>query len=511
MFKFIKSKKLYLISLLIAFLIIFGLQYFSYGHYSDPDGFYHAKTSQLLAQGQLTAQFKWLPLTTWGNGFANQHYLYHLALIPFNDMRFLQVSVALFALAFFGFFLVVLSKLNVTGIVWWTILLLLGSVDFLFRINLVKANTLSLVLMFTTVLFLLSWQKRQVLLKVFLIAVTSFVFVWTYGGFVFLPIIVGTYSLVVLISKRKFDYIPALSVGVGIGLGLLLHPHHTNLVPSLLNQLFQTGLGAGSVVPAGNEWLPYNFDWFVKSNLILLFVWIVSLGVTIKKIIVKGYSWEILWTQIMAIIFFVLALTHRRFIEYYVPFAVLASAVAIGPYLANIKLIQIKEAFYNFWQFRVAILIVIFGVAISFGYNTFNVATIMKAGTSQYHYKEAAQTIEAISQDGDMVLNTQWDQFPQLWYWNSKNYYMAGMDPTFMYIKEPDKYWKWRIIADDDPTSWENVDEIYRYIKDDLQSRYIFIETERNPNIIVFLDQNPQIFELIYNTQDILVYKVKGH
>lgn len=508
MFKFIKSKKTYLISFGLALAVFAGLQYQARGVFADPDGFYHAKVSQLLVHGNLTDQYIWMPFTTWANGFADQHYLYHLLLSPFNQVDSLPVSIVIFGIIFFIALLVLFYKFKVSGVIWWAALILFGSVDFIFRLNLVKANALSLVLMFLVLILLLQWQQNRSKINLLLMSAASFIFVWTYGGFVFLPVLVGGYVLAIYITQKKFDLWPLLIIILGIGLGMLFHPHSGHLIESLGNQLFQTGLRAGSEVPAGNEWLQYNLFWFVKSNLIVLIVWLFSIGIIIHKLIRSKLSWQEIWLQILAIFFFFLAMQHRRFIEYFVPFAVLASAIVFEPFFSKIEWQEVKNTIKKYWQFRFVLLFVTITITLTFGWNFNQVASYVKQGTSSHQYEHAAQAIAEQSNPGDMVLNTQWDQFPQLWYWNSKNYYMAGMDPTFMYLQDPVRYWQWRKIADDNTDDWKDATATHLMIKESLATKFIFIETDRNSNIIEFLDQYPQFFEPFFSEDNIAVYKV---
>lgn len=500
----------FLTCFLLGLIVFTALQFRARGVFSDPDGFYHAKVSQLLQHGQLTDAFAWLPYTTWAHGFADQHYLYHLVLIPFNTAQALPVSVVVFGLLFFAAFIALLHKLKTPGVVGWVLLMLLGSVDFLFRINLVKANTLSLALMCVTLLLLIAWQQKKSALLAALIALTSFVFVWTYGGFVFLPLLVGGYCLAMLISHKKIDYIPFLAMVGGIAFGLLLHPHAGHLLESLSNQLFQTGLRAGSEVPAGNEWLSYNLSWFIKSNIVVLFLWLMSFAVAVKKFINKDLDWPSLWLQIIAVAFLGLALWHRRFIEYYIPFAVLATAVTLSPYLIRIRWTDIKNAFLGHWQFQIAAVLVSSGVVFSFGWNFNEALKALQDGTKYDAYKGAAEAIAGASAEGDMVINTQWDQFPQLWYWSSKNNYIAGMDPTFLYLQEPEKYWQWRKISDDEPDEWESIEQLHD-LAQSLQGKYLFVETARNPEIEDYIkinDTASNFFSLLYEKDGTVVYQV---
>src|SRR5688500_18714804 len=100
MLKYIKSMRASWISVIVGVCIIALIQFGIEGTFSDPDGFYHAKVSQLMEQGELESQFPWLQFTTWRAEYADQHYLYHWLLIPFNSIELLPVSIVVFAAIF---------------------------------------------------------------------------------------------------------------------------------------------------------------------------------------------------------------------------------------------------------------------------------------------------------------------------------------------------------------------------------------------------------------------------
>ncbi len=502
-------KKHLLAGFILTFLIVGALQWYSAGFSADPDGFYHARVSQIFVEEGLGGQFPWLAYTTWKDHFADQHFLYHLALYPFSDITLIPLSVTLFAAVFGALFYTLLGKLGVKGKVGWMLLMFLGSVDFLFRINLVKANTLSLALLCGTLLLLLAWNKGKRYRHLLGLSVLAFVFVWTYGGFVFLPVILGWYILAQLIHNWKLDLWPCVAVAVGIGLGLLLHPHSSNLLESLNNQLFQTGLGAGSEVPAGNEWLAYNLNWFIKTNLLILFVWFFSVATACYQIYKRHSGWLVLWFQLNAVFLFALALRHRRFIEYFVPFAIMAAAVTFRPLLARFSWQSFKKSLDNYWQVKVGAVILILIVSGAFTYDAIQAGKSLHDGTKSDAYRQAAQLIAERSQPGDIVLNTQWDQFPQLWYWNPRNHYIVGLDPTFMYIHDPDRYWAWRRIADDNPEDWQNVAETFDIMRRQLDSKFVFIEKQRSPDIFEFLSKHPEYSENIYDSESSAVFALK--
>jgi hypothetical protein len=39
---------------------------------------------------------------------------------------------------------------------------------------------------------------------------------------------------------------------------------------------------------------------------------------------------------------------------------------------------------------------------------------------------------------GQIIFNTDWDDFPRLFYYDSSHYYVSGLDPSYLYEKNPD-------------------------------------------------------------------------
>jgi hypothetical protein len=73
----------------LSFLLIFLTSFivFAYLQYSeafaDPDSFYHAKMALLARDQGVIKDFPWLQYTVLVNNYTDQHFLYHVILIPF--------------------------------------------------------------------------------------------------------------------------------------------------------------------------------------------------------------------------------------------------------------------------------------------------------------------------------------------------------------------------------------------------------------------------------------------
>jgi hypothetical protein len=474
-------------------------------HFADPDGYYHARLASMLVHGQIGSTFPWLSYTTWGQTFADQHYLYHLLLAPFVGLSALHWSVVVFSSGAVLTFVFLLRQFRINP--WlWTFFLLVGSADFLFRVTLVKANTLSLVWLFLTVLLLEKKKYAWLLL-------TSALFVWTYGGFVFLPFIAGAYTLVSLFNSEKAQWRPLLYMwgGVcgGILIGLLSHPQFPNILSHLYFQIFQAGLGAGGAVQVGAEWASYQFLQLVKTNFVVLAVWLASSAVFLwhhKKPSTRT-------AQSLFFIsfgFFFLMLKSRRFVEYWAPFALLFSAHIWSPYFKKIDWAYFKRMFAEFWQLRLSVLLSLLVLAAAAWPALAQVRSYYSSAQPDTLYLAAAQWLVANSTQGEIVFNTQWDQFPQLFYWDKKNYYIIGMDPTFMYLHSPDLYGKWRLVSDDRSGSGSN-DTIYAVVKNDFRASYIFVENRRNPQLNQYLSSAGQAdhFREAYRDDAVTIYRVQ--
>lgn len=505
-------KKLLPLLLVPVFFMVFQLG--NYGKFADPDGFYHAKASQFLVQGKLTSKFPWNYHTTWREGYADQHFLYHLLLAPFNTFPAMQWSIVVFSSLFVFAFIFVMKRFKVRWKAFWTMLLLAGSADFLFRINLIKANTLSLILMFLAVLVIRNLgrtEDRNTKARYYImLAVLSAIFTWTYGGFVVVPLIILAYIVANLMVERKIVIAPLLVSFAGIMIGILLHPQSTNFLTLIYDQLFQTGLGAGSKVPAGQEWLTAEIGWFFKSNSVLLVAWLLTIILALRKLIVeRSINKELLWLNGVTAGMVILHLWHRRFVEYSMPFMVLTSAYGLSPYAPLVESWIQENVIVKFTKKGWVIVMVALFISSSLIFSITTLQQKLSESDSYLTFRNVAMAIAKDSPGRSIVINTRWDHMPQLLYWNDKDYYAVGLDPTFMYLENEEIYWLWRKVADNELQNFQNRTEIRDLFKSRLRGDYIVVEQDKNPHIFTHLNANPDFYEVLYKDKTTAAYKIK--
>ena len=83
-------------------------------------------------------------------------------------------------------------------------------------------------------------------------------------------------------------------------------------------------------------------------------------------------------------------------------------------------------------------------------------ATVKEIGQSEPHeqYRAGAEWMRNNVPPGQMVFNTDWDDFPRLFYFDSSHYYVSGLDPSYLYDKDPDLsrlYERITLGREDDP------------------------------------------------------------
>lgn len=533
-------KVVYLLLFLICFIFFFWLQYSP--TFPDPDSFYHAKIAQLISGQGLILDFPYLPFTTLKDYYIDHHFLYHIYLVPFVSILPPLVGVklahifldCLVVLVFFW----LLSRLKVKGAFWWTLLLLFCQ-SFVFRISLVKAQPFSLIILFLSVYLILT--KRY-----FWLIVLSFLYVWFYGGWFLILILSLLYILVsawdkallswreslferalrkfgfLRVSKIKkfvFDFFRRIfavghwkllgAVVVGLVLGIIINPYFPRNLDFYWVHIIKIAfVNFQSKIGVGAEWYPYSVETFFR-NMALPFV------VALPALVIyfnhrKKFSLVVKYLLVIFILFILATLKSRRNIEYLIPFAVIFSAVVysgawqIRSFRKEFKdsIHVVAKMFFKEKTIKIFLIVVVVG---ALGYLAYALPTKTKryvSGGSNFNYMSgASEYLIENSSAGVIVFHSDWDDFPALFFHNNHNYYMAGLDPTFMYLNDSDLYHKWADI-----TLGKRYQAMYSIIKNDFGAEYVLAGKD-HPDLIRNLDNN-FYFDKVYEDEEAIIYKV---
>jgi hypothetical protein len=122
-------------------------------------------------------------------------------------------------------------------------------------------------------------------------------------------------------------------------------------------------------------------------------------------------------------------------------------------------------------------------------------ATIKEIGTSEPHkfYEAGAKWLRANVPPHEIVFNTDWDDFPRLFYFDDTHYYVSGLDPSYLYDRDPALsrlYDRITLGKEEDPGP---------LIRDRFGARYVF--TDNNHHDFSAAATQSGWFEIVYEDE----------
>ena len=98
--------------------------------------------------------------------------------------------------------------------------------------------------------------------------------------------------------------------------------------------------------------------------------------------------------------------------------------------------------------------------------------------------------------DRRLVYNVDWGAFPELFFWNTKQYYVSGLDAIFLYAYDEGLYWKAHHLATGEATArtWGTMEmpagggeDTYTVLRQDLKASYVVLDRQRNAALYGYL------------------------
>ena len=465
-------------------------------------------------------QFIWLPLTTLNpKHYVDHHLLFHFFQIPFTwfgDLRMgAKVSATIFATVavFSCYWLLVRYRIRYSLI--WLLALLACSAPFLYRLNMAKAPPFAIVYLIVAIHLLFS-KRYWPLLPL------SFVFALTYDMFVLLILVALIWTAVIGWTEHRFEWRPIVWVLLGTVAGLIINPYFpTNL--QLFYEHLKTKLTPTDFsTKVGQEWYSYSSWEFIVNSIVACIAMIA--GYIAFDPADRKRAHHSLFFLIFSTVLMIMTARWKRIAEYWPPFAIIFSAFALQPWLWGARSsltrlpLDILDELQPFldrpqstpakeegdlraiWQ-----TIALAAVAISLGFALFfNLrATNKEIAGSQSHdyYQRGAEWMRANLAPGQIIFNTDWDDFPRLFYYDPVHTYVSGLDPTYLYDKDPALSELYdRITLGDE----ENPGPL---IRDRFGARYVFTDNSHDD----FFDaaKTSGWFEIVYEDRDCTVLHIR--
>ena len=488
----------------------------------DFDGYYHIKWSHILWEsikaGKLAPTFQWLPLTTLNpKDYVDHHLLFHVIQIPFalRDPRLgAKIASVIFgSLALIScYWFLIQYRIRYTLV--WLVALLACSAPFLFRMNMAKAPPLAII--FLVIAIHLLFQKKH-----WPLIPLAFVFTLTYDMFVLLLMAVAFWVAVIGWTERRFEWRPLAWVCVGTAAGLVINPYFPHNLQLLYEHLSIKLTTKDYNTKVGSEWYPYD-SWEFVGNSFVACVSMVVGYIAFDPADRKRAHYP-LFFLLLSTALLIMTARWKRIAEYWPPFAVMFAAFSLQPWaegtrslltrLPNHVLAELEpfldregrifsvnktptdELIRTGIAGAVACLL---SLVLYFNLSS----TIKEIGSSEPHqfYRAGANWMRANIPANEIVFNTDWDDFPRLFYFDDSHYYVSGLDPSYLYDRSSDLsrlYDRITLGKEDDPGP---------LIRDRFGARYVF--TDNNHHDFFAAARESGWFEIVYEDEDCTIMHI---
>ncbi|HEV7700035.1 MAG TPA: hypothetical protein VGO43_07385 [Pyrinomonadaceae bacterium] len=441
----------------------------------DWDGYYHIKWSSLLWDNfkhfKGLPTFEWLPLTVLSpDKYADHHFLFHLAQIPFlwffEPVTAAKVSAVFFATCAIFSVYWLMSRYGVKHQLVWLAAIMTCSNAFFYRMNMAKAPPLTIII---TVLGIhLLFQRKYVWLLPLM-----FAFVWTYSLFPLLLFAAIIWTVILAWNERRFEWRPLVYTFAGLVAGNIINPYFPRNIYLFVEHFTEKfKVGSDFVVAVGGEWYPYAGNELLMNFPIALAAMLLGyiLFVPRRSRLPEKAAFFLTFVTILLAAQF----RSKRFAEYFPPFAILFAAFAwmsynepeiielpadfqreIEPYLDADKPTE-RQAWVNAarsaapWVVGLVLAIFWFYNLVGlhkFGFDEAGMRDNIASNEGNTKYAAAMRWATGLDETGaenipagEIIFNCNWDDFPKLFFHDTKHRYVYGLDPNYLYTQNPELY-----------------------------------------------------------------------
>jgi hypothetical protein len=487
---------LLIFGIFLAFMA--GIQ-FSTPDMPDNDGFYHIKLAAIMREQGLKPAFPWLPLSILNPAeYYDHHFLFHVALMPFTfgDLRLgAKWAAAIFSsLAFMAVWWLLRGQ-RVRYSALWALGLLAVSEAFLYRMSVTRAQSLSLGILALGLHWLFTGKNRH-------LAVLAFIYVWTYDAFPLLPVLGVIYTFSLWLVDRRLDLRPLAYIMIGTALGLVINLYFPQNLVFIYHHLLPKLTDATST-RVGNEWFPYDTGQLLENSPLALAAFVagaLALGLSGRKMNTATTT-----AFLAAALFGYMLFQARRFVEYFPPFGLIFAALAWSPLFEPGESAPdgLPDSRFSVILNRLApvvlSLILLAGMVL-----TYEGAQASIGRSKPYDlYAGASHWLENHTKSGERVFQTDWDDFPRLFFYNASNTYLIGLDPTYMQLYDAALYDQWVSITQgkvENPSQIILRDYGARYVISDLDHGAFLRSAEADSQMHeVYRDEQAAIYEIFEN------------
>jgi len=434
----------------LAALTVAGAIQFLYARIpSDADTAYHAAVGGLIREHGILRSFPWTSMSWLADHYADKELLFHLIFVPLGGLGWITASKVVGTLAGAAVLFAVywICRQEAVRPAWlWALLPLFTSAAFLYRFTLVRPHLLSIAL---ALLCLWAAARRRYLL----LALLALVYPWTYVAWV-LPL---GMAIVVEVSRlvggERPDWRGSAAAAAGLAVGLAVHPNAENLIRFTWLQiggaLLTNAWGGRSGLELGTEFAPFTLGQWAELLILPPVMALTALGLSWRR---RREAQLPLAFALTAVLLGVATVRTARFVEYFVPFTV----VALGLALNGVR-----------WRpVRLAPVALLFLAVMYQGREEAELLGRLREWSSRVP-GYVATAMRAAIPEGSQVFTCEWGMTGYLMQVLPGRRFLVALDPTFFQAKDPELYALWYASTRRPPP------EVASLVRNRFRARYV--------------------------------------
>ena len=398
----------------------------------------------------------------------------------------------------------------------WLFLFFASSLVFQFRLVMERPHLISILL---TIVFVLFLGKK----KYWGLFIVSALYVLFYQLWFLALLIVFFYGFIEYLYLRRIDLKITICVLGGVLLGLIIHPQTLNFIyVSLLPFKILFLKFAGVKLYVAEELQFIGLKNFLKGSYIAIvfYLLVISFFWSRRKRKEEMFTAFLFWYSFF---WFIISYIIPRGTEYWVPLAWMFMALSCRDFFTSNSFTQVKKfirARVNTTWLGIFVIGIILSVFIGNSAKLLNIINYENNRYNDISYQEAGEWLRQNTFPGEIIFYPDWSMWPRMFYFDSYNHYIVGMDPTFLYEYDKRLAALWTHIAVegkycasfdkcDDLDIQKNNKKIAQAIKSDFKSRYIILEKETVNKNFYTLMKDKNNFQPIFNNSQLEIYEVK--
>jgi hypothetical protein len=451
------------------------------------DSYRHVRLARLLTENP-TAVFRdpWHLAYLWTKP-VDAWFGYHVILAPLTRVFDLVLAAKVISTLIFGAIAFVLLRLldllSVQQRWFWLAVTLAGSSITLNRSATCRPFLFSILLILTAALFTLRSKPVAV-------AVVAALHAVAYSIFFLVAMVPGVW---LLLRRNRPALRTAVACAIGIAIGLLLNPYFPENVRFDVVQSIITKIAVKAHVEIGRELDPIQPGWWFLLSSPVVTLWLAAIVTRIRRR--RERQFEPATDVFLLLSAAALAGSFQvgRTYDLFVPFATVFSAAVLSPLFARNR----RDA-----QLVIAGILVVCASHVFLAYRT------ARQAVNIYAYRSVSEYLRTHTA-GQLVTNAEWGEYHYLFFWNPESRYVIGFEPTFLYLTDARKYWTWRHMSNDEPSTCtqevcpdsERTDIAAAVLKE-LKSRYVVVNRHWNPRLAANLKSRAGVSEVYRDTME---------